>query len=83
MTTKTHLAEIKLSNFDAILAGLNEEQANRIWGLVREWAKQACDQDKAEVREKVSAIRFKLPKVGASQTAPGTKHLWHGEISEK
>lgn len=36
-----------------IMAGLNEEQANRVWGLVKEWAKSAADQDKAEVREKV------------------------------
>ena len=36
-----------------ILAGLTEEQANRVWRLVQEWAKHASDQDKAEVREKV------------------------------
>lgn len=36
-----------------VLAGLNEEHANRVWELVLQWAKQAGDQDKAEVREKV------------------------------
>lgn len=36
-----------------VLAGLNEEQANRVWGLVKKWAKNARDEDKAEVREKV------------------------------
>ncbi|MEB2487763.1 HigA family addiction module antitoxin [Burkholderia multivorans] len=36
-----------------VLAGLNEEQENRVWGLVQQWAKQASDQEKAEVREKV------------------------------
>lgn len=36
-----------------ILAGLDEEQADRVWGLLQAWAKDAGDQDKAKVREKV------------------------------
>ena len=36
-----------------ILAGLDKEQANRVWDLVQKWAKNAGDHCKAEVREKV------------------------------
>ncbi|MDO9481766.1 MAG: HigA family addiction module antitoxin [Hydrogenophaga sp.] len=45
-------AQMLCDLFD-ILVGLNEEQANRVWVLVKEWAKNARDEDKAEVREKV------------------------------
>lgn len=36
-----------------ILAGLNEKQASRVWGLIKEWALKALDEEKAEVREKI------------------------------
>lgn len=36
-----------------ILTGLNEEQARRVWELVKDWAMSAPDKDKAEVREKI------------------------------
>lgn len=55
-----------------VLAGLNEEYANRVWELVQQWAKQAGSRDKAEVREKVrtSVLSKRVAKRVESENWP-------------
>lgn len=56
-----------------VLAGLNEEHANRVWELVQLWATQAGEQDKAEVREKVrvSVLSRRVAKRVKREDWPG------------
>lgn len=56
-----------------VLAGLNEEYAGRVWKLVQAWAKQASDQDKADVREKVrvSVLSRRVAKHVKREDWPG------------
>ncbi len=53
LTWRTPYTAQMLCDLVDLLAGLNEEQANRVWGLVMDWAKNAPDEDKAQVRENV------------------------------
>ncbi|WP_374622527.1 HigA family addiction module antitoxin [Pandoraea sp.] len=55
-----------------ILAALNQGQADRVWGVVLEWARHAGDRDKAEVREKVrvSVLSKRAAKRAKSEDWP-------------